>query len=74
MILRFRAGRHLGRTVYVQSGMEPDRDADEMIGCMDTPELGRIVVAALDLYDNQSGRNHARLQAALDELRRQRQP
>lgn len=40
----YRVGRHLGRTVYrVVDGR------DEVIGMMDTPELGAMVVEALNL-------------------------
>lgn len=38
---RFRVGRHLGRTVY---------DGDELIGLMDTVELGLLVAAALNCF------------------------
>jgi hypothetical protein len=38
----YRVGRHLGRTIY--------RD-DELIGIMDTPELGSLVVEALNARD-----------------------
>lgn len=37
----YRTGRKLGRTIY--------RD-DNLIGVMDTPELGALVVAALNAY------------------------
>lgn len=41
----YRTGRHLGRTIYrVTNGR------DECIGMMDTPELGRLVVDALNRY------------------------
>jgi hypothetical protein len=38
----YRTGRHLGRTVY---------KGDELIGVMDTPELGALVVDALNAHD-----------------------
>lgn len=44
---RYRVGRSLGRTVYRVVGAEPSND-DELIGLMDTPELGALVVAALN--------------------------
>lgn len=39
---RYRVGRHLGRTIY---------DEDTLIGIMDTPELGALVVEALNTRD-----------------------
>jgi hypothetical protein len=36
---RWRVGHHLGRTVYLD---------DELVGLMDTPELGALVVGALN--------------------------
>lgn len=36
--LPWRTGRHVGRTVYAQSGPEASGD-DLLIGVMDTPEL-----------------------------------
>lgn len=42
---RWRVGRKLGRTVYVQMGASPD-DGDLLIGVMDTPELAAHSVAA----------------------------
>lgn len=47
---RYRVGRHLGRTIYLQHGDDPNRDHDELIGIMDTPELGQLVVDALNTY------------------------
>jgi hypothetical protein len=44
---RYRVGRSLGRTVYRIVGAEPSND-DELIGLMDTPEFGALVVAALN--------------------------
>jgi hypothetical protein len=46
---RYRTGMHLGRTVYLMTGPEPSKQ-DELIGVMDTPELGEMVVAALNRY------------------------
>ena len=45
---RYRVGRHLGRTVYRVVGGAHDSDHDELIGIMDTPELGVLVVEALN--------------------------
>lgn len=42
MTVRYRVGRKLGRTVY--------RD-DELIGVMDTPELGALVAEALNEHE-----------------------
>lgn len=42
---RWRVGRHVGRTVYIQTGSEPSRE-DPLIGVMDTPELARAAVEA----------------------------
>lgn len=52
---RYRVGRHLGRTVY---------DGDELIGVMDTVELGQLVVLALNGGEE--------LRDALDEINQQR--
>jgi len=43
----YRTGRKLGRTIYQQHGPDPS-DEDTLIGVMDTPELGALVVAALN--------------------------
>lgn len=40
---RYRVGRRLGRTVY-----RTTPNGDELIGVMDTPELGALVVDALN--------------------------
>ena len=39
---RYRVGRTLGRTIY---------DDDTLIGMMDTPELGALLVDALNRFD-----------------------
>lgn len=44
---RWRTGRKVGRTVYLQTGPEPS-DSDLLIGLMDTPELARTVVDAVN--------------------------
>lgn len=65
--MRFRTGRHLGRTVYVQTGNagEPSRELDHLVGCMDTPELGHITAVALTMYAERSKRNRAQVQEAI---------
>lgn len=47
----WRTGRKVGRTIYEQVGTEPS-DADQLIGVMDTPDLARRAVDAV----NQNGR------------------
>jgi hypothetical protein len=46
---RWRQGRRVGRTVYLQAGPEPSGD-DLLIGLMDTPALARRVVDAVNAY------------------------
>lgn len=53
----FRTGRSLGRTIY--------NDDDILLGVMDTPELGAMVVDALNEVDH--------LRAEVERLRRQTQ-
>jgi predicted urease superfamily metal-dependent hydrolase len=43
----WRVGRKVGRTVYVQAGVEPT-DRDRLVGLMDTAELARRVVDAVN--------------------------
>lgn len=43
----YRTGRKNHRTIYLQSGEQPS-DTDEQVGTMDTPDLGRLTVAALN--------------------------
>jgi hypothetical protein len=43
--MTYRTGRHLGRTVY---RVNPDGGPDELIGVMDEPYLGEMVVEALN--------------------------
>lgn len=43
---RYRVGRSLGRTVYRMVGSRPGKQ-DELVGLMDTRDLGEIVAAAL---------------------------
>ena len=44
---RWRTGRKVGRTIYVQVGDEPS-DGDHLIGVMDTPELARQAADAVN--------------------------
>jgi hypothetical protein len=44
---RWRTGRKVGRTIYLQAGLEP-ADADQLIGLMDTPELAARAVASVN--------------------------
>lgn len=46
MTLPWRVGRHVGRTIYAQGGEEASRDADVLIGVLDTPELAAEACAA----------------------------
>lgn len=43
--MKLRTGRKVGRTIYLQRGLEPS-DNDELVGTMDTPELASAVVHA----------------------------
>jgi hypothetical protein len=44
---RWRVGRTLGRTLYIQGGEEPSKD-DRCVGLLDTRELAEQVVAAVN--------------------------
>ncbi len=44
--MTWRTGRRVGRTIYMQTGLEPS-DSDVLIGLMDTTELARKAVAAV---------------------------
>jgi hypothetical protein len=44
---RWRVGRKVGRTVYIQTGTDPGDD-DELVGMMDTSELAALVVEAVN--------------------------
>jgi hypothetical protein len=46
----WRVGRKVGRTIYRQLGPEPS-DADELVGMMDTAELAKQFVEAMNLWD-----------------------
>jgi hypothetical protein len=43
----WRVGRKVGRTIYLQLGDQPG-DTDLLIGMMDTPDLARRVVEAMN--------------------------
>lgn len=45
LLVPWRVGRHVGRTIYAMGGTEPSRDTDVLIGVMDTPELAAEAVA-----------------------------
>lgn len=47
MTARWRTGRKVGRTIYLQVGPEPSDD-DVLIGVMDTPELAALAVQAVN--------------------------
>lgn len=46
--ITWRTGRKVGRTIYEQVGIEPSDD-DRLIGIMDTPDLARRAVEAVNL-------------------------
>lgn len=47
--MKIRQGRKVGRTIYLQEGPEPSDD-DPLIGCVDTPEFGALVVEAVNAW------------------------
>jgi len=47
---KWRVGRKVGRTIYVQAGDEPS-DNDQLIGVMDSPELAQAAVNAVNLSE-----------------------
>jgi hypothetical protein len=47
LTMRFRTGRKVGRTIYMQRGPEP-RDSDELCGVMDSPNLAKMFVDAMN--------------------------
>jgi hypothetical protein len=57
---RYRTGRRNHRTIYLQTGPEPDYDNDVQVGTMDTPELGEAVVEALNRPDPSEADRNAR--------------
>ena len=46
---RWRVGRRVGRTLYLQEGAEPT-EHDRLIGLMDTPELAKLAADAVNAY------------------------
>lgn len=50
----WRVGRKVGRTLYVQVGAEPSDD-DVLVGLMDTADLARLVVEAVNAGHEQDG-------------------
>lgn len=46
---RWRVGRKLGRTIYVQIGEFPS-DADFLIGILDTPEAAALAVKCVNYF------------------------
>jgi hypothetical protein len=48
--VKFRQGRSVGRTLFLQRGDEPS-DADALIGVMDTPDLAKTVVTSVNGRD-----------------------
>lgn len=44
---RWRTGRKVGRTLYLQIGDEPS-DSDPIIGLMDSPDLAELVVESVN--------------------------
>lgn len=51
---RWRVGRKLGRTLYIQAGAEPDCDGgtngDTFVGLMDSRDLAQFVVDAVNHF------------------------
>ena len=47
--LKWRPGRKLGRTLYLQVGDNPGYD-DKLVGMMDTPELANLVIHAVNKH------------------------
>lgn len=54
--MTWRVGRSVGRTIYRQVGPDATK-ADELIGLMDTPELARMVVDAVNALSITEGRS-----------------
>jgi hypothetical protein len=57
---KWRVGRKVGRTVYIQTGEEPS-NLDILIGMMDSPELAALAVKAVNEHLD---RRHAENQRA----------
>lgn len=51
--MTWRVGSSVGRTIYRQVGADPSK-ADVLIGVMDTPELARLVVDAVNQLESGS--------------------
>jgi len=51
---KWRTGRHLGRTIYLQKGDEPSDD-DKFLGIMDSTVMAQIVVDAINRYIKEGG-------------------
>ena len=47
--MKWRTGRKVGRTIYIQRGAEPD-DEDTLIGLMDTATEATMVVIAVNKH------------------------
>lgn len=45
---RWRTGRHVGRTIYLQAGPDPSSIEDTLIGVMDTYELAQEACDAVN--------------------------
>lgn len=54
MIQKWRVGRKVKRTVYVQLGEAPS-DNDVLIGLMDTPEIAALAVRGVNMLLNSEG-------------------
>lgn len=48
--MRFRTGRTVGRTIYVQQGDRPESGRDVCIGMLDSRSLAELAVRALNDY------------------------
>lgn len=59
---RYRVGRKLGRTLYVQLGDEAS-DADVCLGMLDDPDFAAYVAAVLNQYAREQQFDHARTPA-----------
>lgn len=58
--MRWRVGRSVGRTLYIQIGEEGSK-SDILIGMMDTPELAQNVVDAVNKeFDRLEGERGSR--------------
>jgi hypothetical protein len=48
---KWRTGRHVGRTVYIQEQSDQAGDNDRLIGVMDTRELAERVVQCVNALE-----------------------